>query len=83
MEQNLYFSYLGLNERLYQFYQRGVKDIDCSLLISLEKEYYEGENMKLIMTDLRRLMNNKKILMDYNGIKKEFNIKKLNTFATN
>lgn len=75
---NLHFSYLGLNERLYQFHERGVKDIDCSLLISLEKEYYEGENMKLIMKDLRELMKGKKILMDYNGIKQEFKINQLN-----
>ncbi|MDD2840373.1 MAG: hypothetical protein PHY80_04610 [Rickettsiales bacterium] len=81
MEKNLYFSYLGLNERLYQFYERGVKDIDCNLIISLEKEYYQGENMKLIMADLRKLMSNKKISMDYNGIKEEFNIKKIGLFV--
>ncbi len=80
MDDKLYFSYLGLNERLFQFYQRGIKDIDASLLISLEKEYYQGENIKLIMADLRRLMSNKKISMDYNGVKEEFNIKKLNLF---
>lgn len=74
---NLYFSYLGLNERLYQFHERGVKDIDCNLIISLEKEYYQGDNMKLIIADLRKLMNNKKISMDYKGIKEEFNVKKM------
>ena len=80
-KNNLYFSYLGLNERLYQFYQKGIKDIECNIIISLEKEYYQGENMKLIMSDLRKLMKNKKISMNYNGIKEDFNIKKLGLFV--
>lgn len=81
MEKNLYFSYLGLNERLYKFYQNGVRDLSISLLISLEKEYYEGENMKLIMKDLRSLMKGKKISLNYNGVNTEFKINKLNLFV--
>lgn len=75
--ENCYFNYLNLYETLYRFYQNGVDNIDVTLIISLEKEYYMGENMKHIMEDLKRLMKNKKILLDYNGIKEEFKVNKL------
>lgn len=79
--ENLYFSYLGLDERLKQFRDNNVRDIDINLIISLEKEYYMGENMKLIMQDLRKLMDGKKIIRELDGKLEEFYIKKLGLFV--
>lgn len=78
---DLYFLYLGLDERLKQFRDNNVRDIDINLIISLEKEYYMGENMKLIMRDLRKLMDGKKIIRELDGKLEEFYIKKLGLFV--
>lgn len=78
MDNNIqYFNYLYLNEIFNKFYNNGVDNVDISLLISLEKEYYEGKNFKLIMSDLRKLMKNKEIICDINGKKEKFKINKL------
>lgn len=78
---DLHFSYLGLDERLRQFRDNNVRDININLIISLEKEYYMGENMKLIMQDLRKLMDGKKIIRELDGKLEEFYIKKLGLFV--
>ena len=65
--ESLFFDYLDLENILKRFYNDGVDRIDVTLIISLEKDYYMGENMKLIMSDLRRLMNNKEIVWNVDG----------------
>lgn len=81
MEENLYFGYLNLYDVLKKFYDNNVSDIKATLIISLEKEYYMGENMKFIMSDLRRLMKNKRIIWDIDGDKAEFKISNLRVFV--
>ncbi len=43
----LRFNYLNLNKYLYELYKQGTDNINILLLVSLEKEYYEGENLKI------------------------------------
>ena len=80
MERNLHFGYLNLYNTLKKFYDNGISDIKVTLIISLEKEYYMGENMKLIMFDLRKLMKDKKIIWNIDGNDVEFKINKLRVF---
>ena len=54
----LHFNYLNLDEILNKFYEKNIDNVDLQLLISLEKDYYIGENMKLIMSDIRKLTKN-------------------------
>ena len=76
-ESLLYFNYLNLDKTLNKFYKNGLDNVDIQLLISLEKDYYMGENMKLIMSDLRRLMNNKEIVWNINGKLEKFKVNKM------
>ena len=80
-EESLYFSYLNLEEILNKFYKNNINNVDLTLIISLEKDYYMGENMKLIMSDLRRLMNNKEIIWNINGKLEKFKVNKLSLFV--
>ena len=80
-EESLYFSYLNLEEILNKFYKNNIDNVDLILIISLEKDYYMGENMKLIMSDLRRLMNNKEIIWNINGKLEKFKVNKLSLFV--
>ena len=77
--ESLFFDYLDLESILKRFYNDGVDRIDVTLIliISLEKDYYMGENMKLIMSDLRRLMNNKEIVWNVDGKLEKFKVDKL------
>ena len=79
--KELYFNYLDLDNVLNKFYNNGIHGINLYLLISLEKDYYMGENMKLIMSDLRRLMNNKEIIWNINGKLEKFKVNKLSLFV--
>ena len=81
MEKDLYFSYLFLSETLKKFYEENIDTINISLLISLEKDYYTGENMKLIMSDLRKLVHNKEIIWTVNFKKEKFKVKNLKIFV--
>lgn len=81
MEKDLYFSYLFLSETLKKFYEENIDTIDISLLISLERDYYAGENMKLIMSDLRKLVHNKEIIWTVNFKKEKFKVKNLKIFV--
>ena len=73
----MYFNYLDLEETLNKFCKDSISNVNLQLLISLEKDYYMGENMKLIMSDLRRLMNNKEIVWNIDGKLEKFKVNKL------
>lgn len=60
---NLDFKYLNLNKYLLKMYEQGIQDINIFLLISLETEYYQGENFKKIIKDLINLSKN--LVMDF------------------
>ena len=77
----LYFDYLNLEEILNKFHKSNIDNVDLTLIISLEKDYYMGENMKLIMSDLRRLMNNKEIVWNIDGKLEKFKVNKLSLFV--
>ena len=77
----LYFNYLNLEETLNKFCKDSINNVNLQLLISLEKDYYMGENMKLIMSDLRRLMNNKEIVWNIDGKLEKFKVNKLSLFV--
>lgn len=68
------FEYNNLNNILCDLYFNGIRDLDITLIISLEKEYYEGDNLKNILNSLKSLIKNKKLLLK-NGI--EFKVNKL------
>lgn len=55
---NLLFNYLNLKKHLYNLYIHGIDNVNILLLISLEMNYYEGENLKKIIKDLFELTNN-------------------------
>lgn len=80
MENNLHFFYLGLDEMLKKYRDNNIREIETSLLISLEKEYYTGTSMELIMKDLKKLTKNKKIVRELDGKLEEFQIKNINIF---
>lgn len=71
--ENLEFNYLNLRKYLFKMYEKGVKDVNLFLLISLEKEYYEGENLKKIIVDLAKLSNNLILKIDGRDIKFKVN----------
>ena len=77
----LHFDYLDLDDLLKKYYTSGINSINLYLLISLEKDYYMGENMKLIMSDLRRLTKNKEIIWNINGKLEKFKVNKLSFFV--
>jgi hypothetical protein len=66
---NLEFNYLNLTKYLLKMYEQGIQDINLFLLISLEKEYYEGDNLKRIIKDLAKLSNNLALNIDGKDIK--------------
>jgi len=72
---NLEFKYLNLNKYLLKMYEQGIQDINLFLLVSLEKEYYEGDNLKKIITDLVKLSNN--IVLNINGKDVKFKVNKI------
>ena len=80
MQNNLHFFYLGLDEMLRKYRDNNIREIETSLLISLEKEYYTGSNMELIVKDLKNLTKNKKIIKELDGRSEEFQIKNINIF---
>ncbi len=51
---NLEFNYLNLKKYLFKLYKQGLDNFNIALLISLEKEYYEGKNLKRIIKDFSR-----------------------------
>jgi len=54
----LEFTYLNLNNYLLELYRNNIYDLNILLLISLETDYYEGDNLKRILLDLKKLLNN-------------------------
>lgn len=75
--QNLFFNYLNLVETLNRFYKFDIDTVNVTLLVSLEREYYEGKNMKLIMSDLKHLFKNKEIICEINSKTEKFKINRL------
>jgi len=71
------FHYNNLNQILFDLHQKNIKSITISLLISLEKEYYEGDNLINILKDLKRLTHNKTIHLDYNSVQTDFEVSKI------
>ena len=60
MEQGtkLEFSYLNLNNYLLELHKNNIHNLNILLLISLETEYYEGDNLQRILSDIKKLSNN-------------------------
>ncbi|HSQ97368.1 MAG TPA: hypothetical protein VLL98_01470 [Rickettsiales bacterium] len=71
--QVLEFEYLNLEKCLYNIYQQGINNINIILLVSLETDYYERENLKKIILDLKRLSNNLVCSIDNKDIKFKVN----------
>lgn len=69
----LEFNYLSLRKYLLKMYEQGIQDINIFLLISLEKEYYQGENFKKIIQDFIKLSNNLTLNIDGKDIKFKVN----------
>ncbi|HSQ97871.1 MAG TPA: hypothetical protein VLL98_04090 [Rickettsiales bacterium] len=69
----LEFNYLNLRKYLLKMYEQGIQDINIFLLISLEKEYYQGENFKKIIQDFIKLSNNLTLNIDGKDIKFKVN----------
>ncbi len=69
---NLEFNYLNLKKYLFKLYKQGLDNFNIALLISLEKEYYEGKNLKRIIKDLVKLSNN--IECNFDGKKVNFKV---------
>lgn len=66
----LEFNYLNLRKYLFKMYKQGIQNINLFLLISLEKEYYQGENFEKIIQDFIKLSNNLVMefdILDENG----------------
>lgn len=74
-KDELVFNYLNLNKYLRELHTKGIHDINLMLLISLEKEYYEGENLKRIMLDLKRLCNS--LVCEFDGEEVKFKVNKV------
>jgi hypothetical protein len=72
-----FFIYKNLNEILYKLYQKNIHSITINLLISLEKEFYEGQNFKLILQDLQKLTEKRVINLNYKDIKTDFEVSKI------
>ncbi|MDD2839995.1 MAG: hypothetical protein PHY80_02595 [Rickettsiales bacterium] len=72
---NLKFNYLNLEKYLLKLYENGISDINIFLLISLEKYYYEGENLKKIIVDLAKLSQN--LIININGQNIKFKVNKI------
>ena len=71
----LEYKYLGLKKYLIDLHNKNIHDINLFLLISLEKDYYEGENLKKIVKDLVKLSNN--LFLEINGEKINFKVNKI------
>jgi hypothetical protein len=54
----LEFSYLNLNNYLLELHKNDLHDLNILLLISLETSYYEGDSLKRILLDIKKLSNN-------------------------
>ena len=84
INDNLAFKYLGLKKYLLELHQMGINDVNLFLLISLEKEYYEGDNLAKIVNDLIIIFKHtRNLLLVFYLIydsKKDFCLKKRNTF---
>lgn len=72
---SLDFKYLNLRKYLIKMYEQGTQNINLFLLISLEKEYYEGDNLKKIIADLVKLSNN--LILNINGKDVKFKVNKI------
>ncbi|HSQ97469.1 MAG TPA: hypothetical protein VLL98_02000 [Rickettsiales bacterium] len=64
----LELNYLNLRKYLLKMYEKGIQDINIFLLVSLEKEYYQGENFKKIIQDFIKLSNN--LVVDFDILDK-------------
>ncbi|MDD2840650.1 MAG: hypothetical protein PHY80_06095 [Rickettsiales bacterium] len=60
---NLEFNYLNLKKYLLKMYEQGIQEINLFLLVSLEKDYYQGGHFREIIQDLLNLSNN--LIMDF------------------
>ena len=72
---DLCFNYLNLRKYLLRMYENRIFDVNIFLLISLEKDYYEGENLKKIIVDLIKLSNN--ITLNIDGKDVKFKVNKI------
>ena len=75
INDNLAFKYLGLKKYLLELHQMGINDVNLFLLISLEKEYYEGDNLAKIINDLMKLSNN--LVLNINNEIVKFKVNKI------
>ena len=75
INDNLAFKYLGLKKYLLELHQMGINDVNLFLLISLEKEYYEGDNLTKIVNDLMKLSNN--LVLNINNEIVKFKVNKI------
>lgn len=75
INNELTFNYLNFNKYLYELYKQGINSINILLLISLETTYYEGENLKQIILDLKKLSNN--IICNFDGKEIKFKVNKI------
>ena len=73
MDNKLYYNYLNLSEVLEGFYKNNIDNITLTLLISLGNSYYMGDNFKMIISDLQKLLKGK--IIKYKD--KEFKVNKL------
>lgn len=71
----LEYKYLGLKKYLIDLHNKNIHDINLFLLISLEKDCYEGENLKKIVKNLVKLSNN--LFLEINGEKINFKVNKI------
>lgn len=71
----LEYKYLGLKKYLIDLHKKNIHDINLFLLISLEKDYYEGENLKKIVKDLVKLSNN--LFLEIDGERINFKVNKI------
>ena len=81
MDTSIDFQYLNLDKVLYKLYNSNANGINLYLLVSLEKDYYIGDNLKKIIADLRKLVNNKEIIWNINGKLERFKVNKLSLFV--
>lgn len=75
INDNLAFKYLGLKKYLLELHQMGINDVNLFLLVSLEKEYYEGDNLAKIINDLIKLSNN--LVLNINNKIVKFKVNKI------
>ncbi len=80
MGTNTNFQYLNLDKILHELYNSNIDNVNLYLLVSLEKDYYIGDNLKKIVLDLKRLIKGKEIIWNIYGKPEKFKVNKLSLF---